>query len=154
LKPLLTLAIIFALSAGIWQVKSLIEEVNHTAKEAAQTALEAKALTARVHRLSAGNRGLVTSLQSAIVESCRVNGNARAKVTREQLHEEIREAEHPDPQAFDALVQAGIPPETIRELTAKTAAKLRGRLDRVKLTPCASQYRISPGSGARRRAKP
>lgn len=93
------------------------------------------------------NHGLVTSLHSALVESCEVNGNAARQVTRETLHEEIASAEHPDKALVEAL---NIPPKTLQRITAETVAKLRERLARVKPVDCASQYRISPGS--RRRA--
>lgn len=106
---------------------------------------------ARVHQLTLANRGLVTSLQSAIVESCELNGNERAKVDREQLHEEISEAEHPDPQAFHALVEAGIPPRVIRQSEHRAVEKFKRRLARVRVVNCEKQYQISPGSGDRRR---
>jgi hypothetical protein len=92
----------------------------------------------------------VDSLQGAIVESCRINGNARAKVTRETIEEEIDEAEHPDPELIRAL---RLPPTKIDELIAKRVHRLDNRLDRVQLTNCASQYKIAPGSGDRRREK-
>lgn len=110
-----------------------------------------KPLIARTHQLTILNHNLVNSLQAAIVESCEQNGNARARVDREQLSEEIREAEHPDPEAFHALVEAGIPPRVIRRSEAKERRKLEGRLERVKVVKCAKQYQISPGSGQRRR---
>jgi hypothetical protein len=92
----------------------------------------------------------VTSLQSAIVESCRENGNARARVTRETIHEEIDETEHPDAEVIAAL---HLPPVKVDELIAEKVDKLNDRLARVKLTPCAKQYQISPGSGDRRRER-
>jgi glutamate dehydrogenase/leucine dehydrogenase len=111
-------------------------------------------LTHKVAGLSLANHGLVTSLQSAIVESCEENGNSRAEVQRETLQEELQEAKHPDPEAFKALVEAGVPAATINALEAKQIGKLKIRLGRVHIANCQSQYRISPGSGARRRARP
>lgn len=105
----------------------------------------------QVQTLSTTNRNLVKSLQGAIVESCEVNGNSRAKVEREQLDEEIAEAEHPDPQAFHALVVAGVPARAIREAERKSLIKFKLRLARVKVVNCADQYQISPSDGARRR---
>jgi myo-inositol-1-phosphate synthase len=101
-----------------------------------------------VQVLTKENRHLVTSLQAAIVESCEQIGNERAQAAREQLHEEIVEAEHPDPEVIAAF---NLPPEKIDELIAENVAKLKGRLKHIKLVDCASQYHISPGSGARRR---
>lgn len=104
----------------------------------------------RVDKLSRNSVVLTNNLQHAVVESCRENGNARAEVQREQLHEEIQEAKHPDPKVFRALVESGIPPEIIREASEKTVVKLEGRLARVKIVNCASQYHIRP-SGQRDR---
>jgi hypothetical protein len=82
------------------------------------------------------------------VESCEQIGNERAQAAREQLHEEIMEAENPDPEVIAAF---NLPPEKINELIAENVAKLKGRLDHIKLVNCAAQYHISPGSGSRRR---
>lgn len=109
---------------------------------------ENRVLVERVAALTRTVNTKVDSLQRAIVESCQENGNSRARVAREQLHEEIKDAEHPDPELLDAL---NLSPEAIDRLTNETIAKLEDRLDRVKLTPCATQYQISPGSGDRRR---
>jgi hypothetical protein len=98
--------------------------------------------------LTQENHQLVVSLQAAIVESCEKIGNERAQATREQLHEEIIEAEHPDPEVIAAF---NLPREKIDELIAENVAKLKTRLDHVKLVNCAAQYHISPGSGDRRR---
>jgi hypothetical protein len=103
---------------------------------------------ARVKGLTQENRHLTTSLQSAIVESCEKIGNERAQAQREQLHEEIMEAEHPDPEVIAAF---NLPEAKINELIAENVAKLKGRLHHIKLVDCASQYHISPGSGGRRR---
>jgi len=98
--------------------------------------------------LTQENHQLVVSLQAAVVESCEKIGNERAQAAREQLHEEIMEAEHPDPEVIAAF---NLPPEKIDELIAENVAKLKGRLKHIKLVDCASQYHISPGSGAARR---
>jgi hypothetical protein len=110
------------------------EKLSHTVKDVATLTRE--------------NRQLVTSLQAAIVESCEQIGNERAQAAREQLHEEIMEAENPDPEVIAAF---NLPPEKIDELIAENVAKLKGRLDHIKLVNCAAQYHISPGSGSRRR---
>lgn len=113
--------------------------------------IESEKLASTVNNVAAltrENRQLVTSLQSAIVESCEKIGNERARAARKQLHEEIVEAENPDPEVIAAF---NLPPEKINELIAKNAAKLRARLDQIKLAHCAKQYHISPGSGVRRR---
>lgn len=104
----------------------------------------------QVQELTEENRELTTSLQAAIVESCERIGNERAKVSREQIHEEIFDAQHPDQELIDAL---NLPPEKIDELIAKQVETLRDRLSRIKLTDCAAQYQISPGSGDRRRGR-
>lgn len=106
---------------------------------------------AQIRELTLINHNLVNSLQAAIVESCEVNGNTRAKVEREQLNEEIREAEHPNPEAFHALVAVGVSPEAIRKSEQRALVKYKRRLARVHVVNCQEQYRISPGSGARRR---
>ena len=114
--------------------------------------LQAEQLTDTVNdvqSLTVANRGLVTSLQSAIVESCRKNGNASRKVTRETIEEEKHEAEYPDPAVIAAL---HIPPALLERLTRENIARLEGRLARVHPVNCAAQYHISPGSGTRRRS--
>lgn len=115
-----------------------------------QQANQIKDNVARVHQLTIINRALTKNLQQAIVESCEQNGNERAKVDREQLHEEISEAEHPDPQAFHALVEAGVPPAAIRLAEAKTIVKLQRRLARVNVVNCEKEYQIGPGSKSHR----
>lgn len=102
----------------------------------------------KIRQLSADNRALVSSLQSAIVEACETIGNERAVVAREQLHEEIKDAKNPDPVVLEAF---DIPPQKLHELIAENVERLEQRLGRVKLTNCAAQYHISPGSGERRR---
>lgn len=101
-----------------------------------------------VAALTKENRVLVNSLQSAIVESCKQNGNASRRVTRETLQEEIHDAKHPDPEVIAAF---NLPPAKIEELIAQSVGKLETRLDRVHAVNCAAQYQISPGSGNRRR---
>jgi hypothetical protein len=103
----------------------------------------------QIKALTRANHNLVTSLQHAIVEACEKIGNERAKATREQLNEEIREAQAPDPALLNAL---DLPPSKVDELIAENVAKLKERLAKVKLADCAKQYQISPGSGDRRRA--
>lgn len=121
---------------------------NYSTKVGA-VAEQAKQSARNVRQLSDDNRALVNSLQSAIVEACEEIGNARAKVAREQLHEEITDAEHPDPAVIAGF---DIDPVKLQELIDENVEKLRQRLARVKVTNCAAQYHISPGSGVRRRA--
>lgn len=143
-RRVLTVLIIFAVAASAWQIKDIIQETQQNTAEVAAT-------TAQVNHLTNINRALVNSLQAAVVESCEVNGNTRAKVEREQLAEEIHEAEHPDPEAFKALVESGIPEIAILRSERKAIVKLERRLGRVHVVDCATQYQISPGSGKRRR---
>lgn len=103
---------------------------------------------ARIQVLTHQNRELTTSLQSAIVEACEKIGNERAQAAREQLHEEIADAKHPDPEVIAAF---DLPKDKIDALIAENVAKLEGRLKHIKLVNCAKQYQISPGSGDRRR---
>lgn len=105
-------------------------------------------LTKKSVVLSEENRGLVTSLQAAVVESCVENGNAARRAARETLQEEIFDAEHPDP---DIIAAFDLPPATLEKLLDENVTKLRKRLGRVKAVNCAEQYRISPGSGDTRR---
>lgn len=111
-------------------------------------ALDNRNQTTQIRVLSQENHQLVVSLQAAIVESCEKIGNERAQAMREQLHEEIMEAEHPDPEVIAAF---NLPRDKIDELIAENVAKLKARLDHIKLVNCAAQYHISPGSGDRRR---
>jgi hypothetical protein len=133
---LLVIAVALLICVPTWLVWSYTTKVDDLARENQKLARKVDAK--------------VTSLQSAIVESCRDNGNARAKVARETLNEEITEAQNPDRELVAAL---GIPPAKLTELIEAEVAKLEDRLDRVKLTPCADQYQISPGSGDRRRSR-
>lgn len=113
--------------------------------------LQAETLTTtvnQVHSLTVANHKLVTSLQGAIVESCRKNGNASRKVSRETIEEEMNEVEHPDPEVIAALhISAAL----LERLSEENIDKLNGRLAKLHRVNCAKQYRISPGSGARRR---
>lgn len=129
-RRLLTVIIIFAVAAAAWQVREIVQETQ--------------ANTAQVHNLT-------RSLQSAVIESCEENGNARAEVLREQLHEEVEEARHPNPKAFHALVEAGVHPAAIRAIEKEQIVTLDDRLAKIKIANCAKQYHISPGSGNRRR---
>lgn len=104
-----------------------------------------------VQALSVENRALTTSLQAAIVDACKENGNASRKTDRETLREEIREAKHPDPAVLRAF--KSIPPAKLVELINKQVARLEVRLARVAPVKCAQQYQISPGAGARRRSR-
>lgn len=141
-RQALTLIIIFAIAAGIFATTKLVVKVQNTADEA-------KAVSTRVHRLTVENADLTTGLQAALVESCQKNTNERVKVNREELEEEIYETEHPDQEAFKALVESGISPEAIENSEAKERVKLEGRLDRIHLTKCASQYHLGPDHAAR-----
>lgn len=115
----LTLLIIFAVAAAAWQIR--------------ETVVETQDNTAQVHTLT-------LRLHAALVESCRVNGNAARRVARETLHEEIHKAEHPDKQLIESL---HIPPEVLRRLTDESLKTLRERLRRVHAVNCAQQYRIT-----------
>ena len=117
--------------------------VGRSQQQAEQLSVTVK----KVAGLTAANHGLVTSLQAAIVNSCRENGNQRARVQRESLEEEITKAEHPDPEVVAAF---DLPPEKVAELVAENVATLKIRLNRIHLTPCREQYSISPGAGQRR----
>lgn len=118
------------------------------AEKLSGTVEDVAALTKQNTALTRENRALVTSLQSAVVESCVENGNASRRVARETLMEEIHAAQHPDPVVLKAF---DIPPAKLKELIDANVAKLRLRLSRVKAVNCAEQYQISPGSGNRRR---
>jgi hypothetical protein len=78
-----------------------------------------------------------SDLRNALVDSCEINGNAQREVTRQILHEEIADAEHPDPALVAVL---GIPPDQLDALIAESVAKFRARLRRVKPVDCAAQY--------------
>lgn len=130
----IALVAVAAVLAGRGQIES---------EKLADTVQDVKALTNV-------NRALVTSLQSAIVESCEENGNASRQVARETLREEIHDARHIDPAIKAAF---NLPPAKFQELIDQNVAKLRDRLARVKPVNCEKQYQISPGSGARRQGR-
>jgi len=111
---------------------------RQTANQAQSAAQEARATAERV-------QGLVGELQSALVQSCELNTNVRVKVQREEIHEEIHEAEHPDPEAFKALVEAGVSEAAIFESEEKLIVKLKDRLEQIVPTDCAHQYHIGSG---------
>lgn len=117
---------------------------------AAQTQSELSDAVNDVAALSVSNHGLVTSLQSALVESCEKNGNAQRQVQRETLHEEIHAAKHIDPAIKRAF---NIPPAKLDQLIADNVKRLQRRLGRVHAVDCAAQYKISPGSEDRRRGQ-
>lgn len=93
------------------------------------------------------NNNLVTSLQAAVVDSCKENGNASRQVARETLKEEISDASNIDPALKAAF---NLPPAKLQQLIDENVSKLRLRLSRVHPVNCVRQYQISPGSGERR----
>lgn len=122
-RRLLTIVIIFAVAAAAWQIRDVVTETQSN--------------TAQVHVFA-------KELQRDLTESCEQNGNARARVQRAQLHEEIEEAKHPNSEEFHALVAAGVSPEAIRRAEARDIVKLKQRLEQVHLVNCHQQYRAGP----------
>lgn len=123
------------------QNQNTSDQAQHAAHEAQEITRQVAANTAVVAELGRANRDLVNNLQRAVVESCQRIGNARAKVAREEIREEIQEAKHPDPELIRAL---GLPPRALERLVRESVVKLEGRLERVKIVNCAKQYDLTP----------
>lgn len=127
-------------------IKSNVAAVAKANRQLLRISVENRSLTVE-------NHSLVKNLQAAIVESCEQNGAALRKNSRETLREEIREAEHPNPEALHALIEAGVSKTAIFRSQARTVVKLKKRLERIKSVNCEREYQISPGSGERRRSQ-
>lgn len=129
-RALAFVLVVFAFAAACFFGYQEIRKVEDQGNELAVLTKETRALAKKT-------RVQAKSIQASLVESCQRNGNSQRKALRQQLHEEITEAENTPP---DVLKAFNLSPQRIEELVAESAEKKKARLKRFAAVNCRDQF--------------